>query len=125
MDFGASLSVALPTGDEDALLGVGAVRVNPGLIASMATGFFAAHTNVAFHADTEDTDRNRFDYSVGGELRVTSWLTALVDHVGRIEMAGDDLVKFEIVPGIKVNPYADFVLGFNAFVPLNREGADD
>jgi hypothetical protein len=35
---------------------------------------------------------------------------------------GDDIHKFEIVPGIKLNPYKNLVFGFNAIVPLNREG---
>jgi hypothetical protein len=39
-----------------------------------------------------------------------------------LQMQGDDIHKFEIVPGIKVNPYKDLVFGFNAIVPLNREG---
>lgn len=123
LDFGGAVNVSLPTGDEDDLLGVGAVRVDPRLLISTANDRFALHTNQAMHVDVDDHDRDRYDYSVGGEVLLAPWLTLLVDHVGRIEVFGNDKIhKFEIVPGIKANVYADIIVGFNAIVPLNRAG---
>jgi hypothetical protein len=123
LDFGGAVNVSLPTGDEDDLLGVGSVRVDPRLLISTANDRFALHTNQAMHVDADDHDRDRYDYSVGGEVMLAPWLTLLLDHVGRIEVFGSDKVhKFEIVPGIKANVYADIIVGFNAIVPLNRSG---
>ncbi len=46
-----------------------------------------------------------------------------MDQVARLEYFGDDQVrKFEVVPGVKINVVRDWVIGFNAIVPLNREG---
>jgi hypothetical protein len=79
--------------------------------------------NLGYHVDTDDSDRDRFDYSVGTEGRITPWLTVLVDHIGRIELRGDTQIRtFEIAPGVKVNPWRDLVFGFNAILPLNEEG---
>ncbi len=123
VDFGSILNISLPTGDEDNLLGVGSVRFDPRVVASVARTQFAAHVNGGFHADADSNDRDRADYTVGGELRVTSWMTLLFDQVGRIGVIGDDRIKkFEIVPGVKINPYRDVVVGLNAIVPLNHEG---
>ncbi|HKC91862.1 MAG TPA: hypothetical protein VKE23_11100 [Candidatus Limnocylindria bacterium] len=123
LDFGGAVNLALPTGDEDDLLGVGSVRVDPRLLISTGNERFTLHTNQAVHLDVDDQDRDRYDYSVGGEAALTPWLTLLVDHVGRIEIFGNDKIrKFEIVPGIKANVYGDFIVGFNAIVPLNDSG---
>ncbi len=121
-ELGLLLNTSLPTGDQDNLEGVGSVRFDPRVVASMANDLLAGHVNLGFHADVDDSDRDRFDYSVGGEFRATSWMTILLDQVARLQVSGDDIHKFEIIPGIKLNPYKDLVFGFNAIVPLNREG---
>jgi hypothetical protein len=121
-ELGVLLNMSLPTGDEDDLEGVGSVRFDPRVVASSANEFLAGHVNMGFHADTEDSDRDRFDYSVGGEFRATAWMTLLLDHVARLQVKGDDIHKYELVPGIKLNPYKDLVIGFNGILPLNRQG---
>jgi hypothetical protein len=121
-EFGLLFNTSLPTGDEDNLEGVGSVRFDPRVLASSANEFLAGHVNMGFHADTEDSDRDRFDYSVGGEFRATAWMTLLLDHVARLQVKGDDIHKYELVPGIKLNPYKDLVIGFNGILPLNRQG---
>ena len=123
LDVGAALNVTTPTGDEDELLGLDAWRIDPRLLLSSATERLAGHVNLGYHADTDESDRDRFDYSVGAEGWVTPWLTILVDHVGRMEIRGDTQIRtFEVIPGVKVNPYKDVIVGFNAIVPLNDEG---
>ena len=122
-DLGGSLNLSVPTGDEDNLLGVGSVRFDPRLLVSTANSRFALHTNQGVHVDVDQSDRDRYDYSVGGEVLLAPWLTLLVDHIGRIEFSGEDKIrKFDIAPGIKINPYKSVVIGFNAIVPLNRSG---
>ncbi|MGH7820120.1 MAG: hypothetical protein ACREQ9_10120, partial [Candidatus Binatia bacterium] len=123
IDFGGALNIAVPTGDEEDLLGTDSVRFDPRLLISTGTSRFAFHTNQGVHVDVDESDRNRYDYSVGGEVLVVPWLTVLLDQVGRIEFSGEEKIhKFDIVPGIKVNPYRNLVLGFNAVVPLNDAG---
>lgn len=123
LDWGVLFGTWLPTGDDDDLFGVGSVRFDPRLIVSAGGPRLAAHFNGGYHADADESARNRFDYSVGGELAVTSWMTLVVDQISRIGIEGETQVrKFEIAPGVKVNPADDVVLGFNAIVPLNREG---
>jgi hypothetical protein len=122
-DLGATLNIAFPTGNEDDLLGVGAVRIDPRVVASAIGSRLSGHVNLGFHADTEESDRNRVDYSIGGEVKVTPWLTCLVDQVARMDVSGEDpIARFEIVPGIKANPQGDVVFGLNAIVPLNHDG---
>jgi hypothetical protein len=121
-ELGLLFNTSLPTGDEDNLEGVGSVRFDPRVVASAANRLLAGHVNLGFHADVDDSDRDRFDYYVGGEFRATAWMTILLDQVARLQVSGDDIHKFEIVPGIKLNPYKDLIFGFNAIVPLNREG---
>lgn len=123
VDFGTSLAITTPTGDEDDLLGLDAWRLDPRFLASISGEHLAGHVNLGYHVDTDDSDRDRLDYSVGTEGRVTPWLTVLVDHIGRLEVRGDTKIRtFEIAPGVKVNPWRDLVFGFNAIVPLNEEG---
>jgi hypothetical protein len=123
VDLGVLFATSLPTGDSDDLFGVGSVRFDPRLLVSTANERIALHVNGGYHADVDEGDRDRFDYSAGGEVRLTGWMSLLVDHVARIGLRGTPKQrKFEIVPGIKVNPVGDFVLGFNTIVPLNREG---
>ena len=122
-DFGGVLNLSVPTGDEDNLLGVGSVRLDPRLLVSTSSRRFAAHVNLGFHADFDEEDRDRFDYSAGGEVLVFPWMSILVDQVGRLEVFGSNKVqRFDIVPGIKLNPYKTLVVGFNAIVPLNDDG---
>lgn len=122
-EVGSAVSMALPTGDEDNLLGVGSVRFDPRVLLSTSGPRLALHTNQGVHVDVDDHDRDRYDYSVGGELLLTSWATVQLDQVGRLEFSGEDKVqKFEIVPGIKVNPYGNVIIGFSAILPLNRDG---
>jgi hypothetical protein len=122
IDAGGLVNVVVPTGSEDDLLGLPGVRVEPKMAVSSGTARYAVHTNFGFHADTDDDDRSRFDYSVGGELVVTRWATLLVDQVGRLGVASDSTQKFELIPGVKVNPFRDLVVGFNGIIPLNHEG---
>jgi hypothetical protein len=122
-EVGSAVSMALPTGDEDNLLGVGSVRFEPALLISTSSDRFALHTNQGVHVDVDDHERDRYDYTVGGELLLTRWATLLLDQVGHLEFSGQDKVqKFEVVPGLKVNPYGNVIVGFNAILPLNRDG---
>ncbi|MGH7898986.1 MAG: hypothetical protein ACREQQ_13605, partial [Candidatus Binatia bacterium] len=123
IDGGLLLNVSLPTGDEDDLFGVGAVRFDPRLLLSAGAERYAVHMNFGFHTDAEDADRNRVDYSTGAEVALMSRLTLLFDFIGRFRVQGASKTKkLEVVPGIKWNPYRDFVLAFNAIVPVNRDG---
>ncbi len=122
-ELGGLVGVSVPTGDEDNLLGTGSVRVDPRVVVAVAGDRISAHVNAGYHADMDENDRDRVDYSVGGELKLLERVTFLIDQVGRLEVRGTTKTrKFEIVPGIKVNPFRDLVFGFNGIVPLNREG---
>jgi hypothetical protein len=123
IDVGGVFNVSAPTGDDANLIGLDAWRFDPRVLVSKTTGLASGHVNLGYHADTDDGDRDRFDYSVGGEVRLCSWATFLLDQVGRMELRGDAPIRaFDIVPGIKVNPWRELILGFNAIVPLNDEG---
>jgi hypothetical protein len=122
LDFGALLNLSLPTGDDDNLLGTGSTRVDPRLLVSTSSPSFSIHVNAGPHFDTDESDLNRFDYSAGGEIQLASWVSLAVDQVGRVQYSGNEIKKFEIVPGVKVKVYEGLVAGFNAIVPLNHEG---
>jgi len=121
-DTGASVNVSVPTGDEDNLFGTGTTRVDPRLLVSSSARQASMHVNLGPHLDTDDSDLDRFDYSIGGEVQFGEHVELLLDQVGRVQYSGDKIKKFELVPGVKVKVVGNVVVGFNAIVPLVHEG---
>jgi len=122
LDLGALVNVSVPTGDEDDLIGTGTTRVDPRLLLSSSSHSAAMHINAGPHIDTDDSDLDRFDYSIGGEVQFGEHVALLLDQVGRVQYSGDKIKKFELVPGIKVKVIGNLAVGFNAIVPLVHEG---
>jgi hypothetical protein len=121
-DVGGLLGLSLPSGDEDAFLGTGSVRVDPRIVVSSATTWIVGFTNFGYHWDTEEGDRDRFDYSVGASLKLLERVAIVAEQLGRIEISGSSRVeKFDVAPGIKINPFGEIVVGMNAIIPLNND----
>jgi len=102
-DAGVALGVTmrLPTGDEDELLGLGTGRVLVSLIASAVTGRFSPHINVGYDFWTSSVDtpqdflgtstlaiKDQVVYSGGVEYQQSPRLTLLFDVLGRYQRGG-------------------------------------
>ena len=101
----AGIAVRLPTGDEDALVGLGLTRTLVSLIGSANLGRFSPHVNVGYEFWSKDVSIERtfransdtlsvgdqFQYAAGFEFAVHDRLTLIEDVVGRYLRGGGRL----------------------------------
>src|SRR5262245_13279622 len=80
--YGVGLDLRLPTGDEENMLGTGAVQTRIFFIGSGGSGNAAAHVNVGYTA-AGDPAFNQVDYVAGVEFAATPKVTVVGDVLGR------------------------------------------
>jgi hypothetical protein len=124
----------LPSGDADELRGIDTVRGSPFFVASATTPFgISPHVNVGVHLGDTSKIENEFFYAAGFDVAVVKPVSLTFDILGRHiidnkrlragqelggrEIAGSDIVDAAF--GLKVNPWQNVLLLFNALVPLN------
>ena len=100
----AGLDVRMPTGDEQNLLGSGALGVRPFVAFSSQVGAFAPHANAAFQWNGESLIGgnvgdgvkgdlpDQFTYAVGGDVLVAPRLSVIVDLFGQRVVSSPRLV---------------------------------
>jgi hypothetical protein len=88
------VDLRLPTGDEENLLGAGAMGVEPFAAFSTAFGRAAPHVNLRYqwngesvlggsvHDHTKDDLPDQFSYAVGTDLNLTDRVSVIVDLIG-------------------------------------------
>jgi hypothetical protein len=93
--FAAGLDVRLPTGDEENLLGAGAVGLRPFAAFSASRGAVTAHANLAYQwngnsvlagdvrTGTKGDLPDQFVYAIGSDVGVTRKLSVVVDIVSQ------------------------------------------
>lgn len=93
--FAAGVDVRMPTGDENNLLGSGALGVRPFAAVSSSIGVFAPHANVAYQwngesslaGDVRTGDKadlpDQFTYIVGADVLMTERLSVIFDLFGQ------------------------------------------
>jgi hypothetical protein len=93
--FAAGVDVRLPTGDEQNLLGSGALGVRPFAAVSASIGPFAPHANVAYQwngksllagnvrSGTKADLPDQFMYAVGADMLVADRLSVVFDVLGQ------------------------------------------
>jgi hypothetical protein len=93
--FAAGLDARLPTGDEQNLLGAGAMGLRPFAAVSAAAGAFAPHANVAYQwngesvlagdvrAGTKADLPDQFQYAAGTDLAINPRFSMVFDLLGQ------------------------------------------
>jgi len=93
--FAAGLDARLPTGDEQNLLGAGAMGLRPFAAVSAAAGVFAPHANVAYQwngesvlagdvrAGTKADLPDQFQYAAGTDLAINPRFSMVFDLLGQ------------------------------------------
>jgi hypothetical protein len=101
----AAITVRLPTGDEEALVGLGLTRTLVSLIGSASWGRFSPHVNVGYEFWSKDVSIERtfkansdalsvsdqFQYAAGFEFAVHDRFTIIEDVLGRYLRGGGRL----------------------------------
>ena len=100
----AGLDVRMPTGDEQNLLGAGAVGIRPFVAFSSQMGAFAPHLNAAYQWNGESLIGgnvregvkgdlpDQFTYAIGGDVLVAPRLSMIVDLFGQRVVSSPRLV---------------------------------
>ena len=105
--LGAGLDVRMPTGDEQNLLGSGAVGIRPFVAFSSQMGAFAPHANAAYQWNGESLIGgnvregvkgdlpDQFTYALGGDVLVAPHLSMIVDLFGQRVVSSPRLVAVQ------------------------------
>lgn len=103
----AGLDVRMPTGDEQNLLGAGAVGIRPFVAFSSQMGAFAPHFNAAYQWNGESLIGgnvregvkgdlpDQFTYAIGGDVLVAPRLSMIVDLFGQRVVSSPRLVAVQ------------------------------
>ena len=103
----AGLDVRMPTGDEQNLLGSGAVGIRPFVAFSSQMGAFAPHANAAYQWNGESLIGgnvregvkgdlpDQFTYALGGDVLVAPHLSMIVDLFGQRVVSSPRLVAVQ------------------------------
>jgi hypothetical protein len=103
----AGLDVRMPTGDEQNLLGSGAVGIRPFVAFSSQMGAFAPHVNAAYQWNGESLIGgnvregvkgdlpDQFTYALGGDVLVAPHLSMIVDLFGQRVVSSPRLVAVQ------------------------------
>jgi len=118
------LDFYVPTGDADNFRGFGQPATGASLIYSAALGIFSPHVSVGFLWRFNDQALNEMRYAVGGDLRITEWLTATTDFLLNQNTQHNEVGNYiaSAATGIKFNPWRRLVLSANLLWRLNEQG---
>lgn len=126
-DYGAlasRLDFYIPTGDADNFQGFGHPAGGASLIYSAALGIFSPHASVGFLWRFDAQQFNEMRFALGGDIRITAWLTATTDLLLNQNTAQYNVgnTVLSIATGIKFNPWRRLVLSTNLLWRLNDQG---
>jgi len=118
------LDFYVPTGDADNFRGFGQPAAGASLIYSAALGIFSPHMSVGFLWRFNDQSLNEMRLAVGGDMRITEWLTATTDVLLNQNTQHNDVGNslLSVATGIKFNPWRRLVLSTNLLWRLNDQG---
>jgi len=118
------LDFYVPTGDADNFQGFGHPAGGASLIYSAALGPFSPHASVGFLWRFDAQQFNEMRFALGGDVRITPWLTATSDLLLNQNTAqynvGNTILS--VATGIKFNPWRRLVLSTNLLWRLNDQG---
>lgn len=121
--MGALLQVKTPTGDSKNFLGTGDTRVRLLGIASRSYGIVSPHINLGWEWVSGGNREDNIRYIGGFDFRLHPKITFVTDIVGSYAYSSSAPGK-SIVDGafgVKVNPWRELIIAFNALVPLNKD----
>jgi hypothetical protein len=114
----------VPTGDADNFRGFGHPAAGASLIYSAALGPFSPHASVGFLWRIDAQQFNEMRFALGGDVRITPWLTATSDLLLNQNTAQYNVgnTVLSAATGIKFNPWRRLVLSTNLLWRLNDQG---
>lgn len=118
------LDFYIPTGDADNFQGFGHPAGGASLIYSAALGILSPHASVGFLWRFDAQQFNAMRFAVGGDVRITEWLTATTDLLLDQNTAQYNVgnTVLSVATGIKFNPWRRLVLSTNLLWRLNDQG---
>jgi hypothetical protein len=115
LDMAGAFALRLPTGEEDDFQGLGDVMLTPSVIASRAIGPHQVHAQLGVEVNSDDLERSRARYGVGGELQPLERFALVLEILGSSSFVDDE---FTIPKSGGIVP--NFTLLPNDFVEQNR-----
>jgi hypothetical protein len=118
------LDFFVPTGDADNFRGFGHPAGAASLIYSTALGIFSPHASAGFLWRFDAQQFNLMHFALGGDVRITPWLTATTDVLLDQNTAHYNIgnTVLSVATGFKVNPWRRLVLSTNLLWRLNDQG---
>lgn len=101
------LTLRFPTGEEDDFQGLGDFSVTPGLVASRAFGRHELHGQLGVECNSDDLERSRVRYALGGVIQPWERLAFLVDVLGSSAFVDDEFTiskRTTVVPAFGLLP---------------------
>ncbi len=90
VDMAATFAVRFPTGEEDNFQGLGDFTLTPSLVASKNFGPHNVHMQLGVEFNTDDMDRTRGRYGIGGALQIIESVAFLVELIGSSSFTDDE-----------------------------------
>jgi hypothetical protein len=112
------LTLRTPTGSAGDFQGLGDWTLEPYLSAARGFGPHELHGVMGFELNTDDPQRSRVTYGIGGTIRLLSWLSMIVDLFGSSGVT-DDTFDFSARGSV---PVSDFLTRFETRPPMRRNG---
>ncbi|MEX2213907.1 MAG: transporter [Phycisphaeraceae bacterium] len=122
-DMAIAAQVALPTGDDDNLLGTGETQILIKFILAKAIGIVTPHLNIGYEFVPGNDELNNVRLAVGADLAIDSIVTIAFDILGRFAPAGTGIGDNQVDAafGLKIALTDDVLLNANILIPLNRD----
>jgi hypothetical protein len=102
IDFSAMIEYRMDTGDAENFLGAGYSSLRTVIIGSKILGNFAPHLNIAYWKKFTDLERDKFEFIVGYDQKITDWFTLVIDVLGRFDL-GEQNEELKIPDDVNIN----------------------
>jgi hypothetical protein len=117
-DLAVAGAVKTPSGDSSNLLGTGGTDLLGLLILSKQINWAAPHLNAGYQHAFGGFDKSAFVYAAGADFTFDPKVTTVVDFVGRVYSANQQL--HDVGLGMKWNPVGNNVFSVDFLLPINK-----
>jgi hypothetical protein len=117
-DLAVAGAVKTPSGDANNLLGTGGTDLLGLFILSKQINWAAPHLNAGYQHAFGGFDKSAFVYAAGADFTFHPKVTTIVDFVGRVYSANQQL--HDVGLGLKWNPIGNNIFSVNFLLPINK-----
>jgi hypothetical protein len=117
-DLAVAGAVKTPSGDSSNLLGTGGTDLLGLLVLSKQINWAAPHLNAGYQHSFGGFDKSAFVYAAGADFTFNPRVTTVVDFVGRVYSANQQL--HDVGLGMKWNPIGNHVFSVDFLLPINK-----